>query len=179
MRPIDRGYRESQSVSARAEDSSIIAPAADPNQRTTRAFSPAHQLLLRPEEFHNNGGEKRQYFEFDGSPALQASSPAGHRFEKRPRHKTRGDRYDAVKLDGDDRGKRAKDKKSHGVEVKRAKRKRQGNMTSAREVMGSFNSESILNGRITVSARPEPFIRCFELTAWNVKDAAVLETWLV
>lgn len=179
MRPIDRGYRESQSVSARAEDSSMIVPAGDPNQTATRGFSPARQLVLPPEEFHPHRGEKRQYFEFDGGPALQASSPAGHRFEKRPRHKTRADRYDVVKLDGDDRGKGTRDKRSHGVEVKRTKRKKQDNMTSAREVMGSFNSEAILNDRITVSARPEPFIRCIALTEWFVKDSSVLGTWLV
>lgn len=153
LRSIERGRRESRSVSALEEDSSIIAPAGDPDRATTRGLPSASRLVLPPEEFHNER-EKRQYLEFGDGPPLQGSSPAGRRFEKRPRHKTRANRYDVVKLDHDDRGTGTRDKENHGAKVRRAKRKKQDNMTSAKEIMDSFNSESILHDRITVSASP-------------------------
>lgn len=132
-----RETRRNKRQRSLSDDSSFIAPkeSAD-NHRTQRSRSG----LAARDEYYERGNTKRQ----PGSgPEESGSSPApsspDHNFEKRPRHKTRSDRYDTVK-DHDS-----------GKEKKRKKKKKIDHLASSREVMDNFNSHSILSDRITVS----------------------------
>lgn len=72
-----------------------------------------------------------------------------YHFSKKARRKTRSDRYDTMRVHeprkaGKKKGKKPKDQKTtRGTKMA-------GDFSSAREVMGNFNSESILSDRITV-----------------------------
>lgn len=151
-----REYKRGPSVLE--EVSSIIAPDDERDEPATRIdLSPARPAL-RPaspaDESYYERGKKRQHPGLDDSLATRASSSGGHSFEKRPRRKTRGDRYDAVKHGDDYRGRKKRENELDGAGSKRDQKEKAkfDNMTSAREVMGKFVSNSILNNRITVSA---------------------------
>lgn len=79
-------------------------------------------------------------------------SAGQYHFEKKARHKTRNDRYDTKAHEPRKAGK--KKRKNTGDQSKSHGTRRGGDFSSAREVMGNFNSKSILSDRITVSASP-------------------------
>lgn len=121
-------------------------------------LSPTHSTRwhtpLADESYHERG-KKRQYTSLGDSLSPRAPSPAAHSFEKRSRHKTRTDRYDVAKHVKEDMARKRRMSETHEAESKRNKKKiKQRNMTSSREVMGKFVSNSILNDRITVRLYP-------------------------
>ena len=81
-------------------------------------------------------------------PPPASSHRESPRFEKRPRHGTRGDKYET-----------AKNKKSHSKQTsskahrKPDKKKRKG-ISTGKNVMSNFTSNAVLNDRITVSNIP-------------------------
>ncbi|KAI0456620.1 hypothetical protein F5B21DRAFT_145586 [Xylaria acuta] len=84
-----------------------------------------------------------------------ASSPMSHRniapaFEKRPRHKTKADKYDTKKLEGRKR-KGAGEHRPRG-----SKSNRRGPIVTGKNVMKNFTSEAVLNDRITVQPNMKP-----------------------
>lgn len=117
------------------EDSSIIVPIHDRLRNSAET----------PSCYYERGKRKQQVDSEASDHNYGASSPADHQFEKRARRKTRDDRYDTVKVDYHGRGKDPRTKPSN------QSTKRGLNMSSAREVMNNFNSNTILNDRITVS----------------------------
>ncbi|KAI0468664.1 hypothetical protein F4859DRAFT_197293 [Xylaria cf. heliscus] len=83
------------------------------------------------------------------------SSPKSHQsttpiFERRPRHKTKADKYD-IKKSGDCK-RREKDENY----PRRSKRSKRGPIVTGKNVMKNFTSEAVFNDRITVQANMKP-----------------------
>lgn len=79
--------------------------------------------------------------------------PGKNVYEKRPRRKTREDRYDSRKQ----RKKRAKPEADHKKEpspVKKSRNKSKQKLRSGKEVMTNFTSTAIPPGRVTVRLMP-------------------------
>ncbi|KAI1177600.1 hypothetical protein F4777DRAFT_199855 [Nemania sp. FL0916] len=88
-----------------------------------------------------------------------SSSPKSHAggtlaFEKRPRHKTRADKYD-TKKSGDGKKRKGTQKQDDNGPNKPKSKKRKHPATG-KNVMSNFNSGSILNDRITVQPSLKP-----------------------
>lgn len=114
--------------------------------------------VLRPAsvatESCHESGKKRPQQDSGGSVASVISSGTHYHFAKKPRHRTRSDRYDTAKVHEPRKARGRKKKsgdKSKGTAIRRA-----SGFSSAREVMEKFDSGSILSDRITASAAPFP-----------------------
>lgn len=127
----ERGKRDRSALN----DGPMVAPEIVGLNRNTGGFAPDR----RPQPI-----AEVRLSERDGSVDLL--SPGSFRedveFQKRPRRKTRTDRYDATKNDDATEERPRKGSKKS--------KKPKDSLTSAREVMEKFNSASILNERITV-----------------------------
>lgn len=132
------------------EDSSIIAP-IDDHHRVRDRVKPHSLCLSDTEECYYERGKKRQQTVSEaGSLASGALAHADHRFEKRARRKTRDDRYNTLSFDA--AGRERKSKKKDGKQNK----KKGDVLSSAREVMSNFSSNSILNDRLTMNPSLRP-----------------------
>ncbi|KAF3762499.1 hypothetical protein M406DRAFT_332878 [Cryphonectria parasitica EP155] len=133
-----------------AEASPVVAFDEDFGQtaRHRGASRPPQSDSLIEQRFYER--DKGHYCESGGSMKPPTSSPTNHQFEKRPRYKTRSDRYDVVRNDKSDRekSKEGKSRKPRGDTKK--DRKTRNQMTSAKEATDNFNSQSILSNRVTV-----------------------------
>lgn len=127
------------------KDSSIIAPLDDHHRFRDRVDTQLRCLPATKECYYERGKIRQQTVSEASSLASGAIAHADPHFEKRARRRTRDDRYNTIK--NDDAGKDKKSKKKSGKQS----RKKRNNMSSAREVMNNFNSNTILNARITVS----------------------------
>lgn len=125
------------------EDSSIIAPLDDHHRVRDRVETHSRRLPAIKECYYERG-KKMQAVSEASSIASGVISHADHHFEKRARRRTRDDRYDTTKVDN-----ATKEKKSKKIAGK--KNRKRDKLSSAREVMDNFNSNTILNDRITVS----------------------------
>lgn len=146
----DRRHKRLRASFGGREDSSIIAPRGlidSPPIRRPRV-NPAAKA-----SYHGRSQKRRQCGPDAGeSGSSPVPSPPAHNFEKRPRHQTKSDRYDTVKIDkASKEKKRMKRQQEIAADSKTYNRKR-SHLASAREVMDNFNSHSILSDRITVSA---------------------------
>lgn len=121
------------------EDSSLIA--LDYDRRPT----------LDAEVGYYGRGKKRRRSGSDDSLPSRAPSLADYQFEKRPRYKTRSDRYEVAKHDKS-RPKKRRENKMRDEESNRVKKRKMNPVASAKEVMDSFNSNSILTERMTVGS---------------------------
>ncbi|ROW11402.1 hypothetical protein VMCG_01571 [Cytospora schulzeri] len=135
------------------KDSSIIAPIDDHHRARNRVEIHSLRLPAAEECYYERGKKKQRTVSEANSFASGASVHADHHFEKRARRKTRDDRYDTLKTD--DVGKKKKSRTKAGKQSRRKRDK----LSSAREVMSNFNSNAILNDRITMqpSLRPGLF----------------------
>lgn len=80
------------------------------------------------------------------SPPTSCAS-AARAFEKRPRHKTRADKYDAKKLGSRKKRKKPSDEEQHQPRKSKSRRK---HLAIGKNVMNNFTSDAVLNDRITV-----------------------------
>ncbi|KAI1300272.1 hypothetical protein F5Y03DRAFT_230493 [Xylaria venustula] len=89
--------------------------------------------------------------------AIAALSPTGHvamAFEKRPRHKTRPDKYDSEKSNG---FKRREDARGQDERHSRgSKPKKRKHVLNGRNVMKNFTSDAVASSRITVHPNLRP-----------------------
>lgn len=124
-------------------------------QETVRA-QPKLPRIARPvsvaTESNHENKKKRPRMGSEDSEVSVVSAGQYH-FEKKARHKTRTDRYDTTRVHEPRKAGKKKRKKT-GDQSKSRGTRRGGDFASAREVMGNFNSKSILSDRITVSASP-------------------------
>lgn len=81
------------------------------------------------------------------SPTFYAT--AAPVFEKRLRHKTRADKYDAKKLGSRKKRKKPPDQERHPPRKSKSRRK---HLVTGKHVMNNFTSEAVLGDRITVRA---------------------------
>lgn len=137
--------REHQHLRDPAKDEQDLAQVQSRISKTARPAS-----VATDSEYES--GKKRPQ---PGSPlgsqdsVVSVISGRHYRFSKKARRKTRSDRYDTMRVHeprqaGKKKAKKPKDQKgTRGT-------KRAGDFSSAREVMGNFNSESILSDRVTV-----------------------------
>ncbi|KAI1428267.1 hypothetical protein F5Y12DRAFT_49838 [Xylaria sp. FL1777] len=92
--------------------------------------------------------------------AIRALSPMSHigakvpAFEKRPRHKTRPDKYDTKKLKGNKRRGKAAANDEH--QPRGSKSKKGNYAVNGENAMKNFTSEAVTNGRITVQPNLKP-----------------------
>ncbi|KAI1435289.1 hypothetical protein GGR50DRAFT_333732 [Xylaria sp. CBS 124048] len=87
------------------------------------------------------------------------SSPLSHviaapTFEKRPRHKTRADKYDTKKSRGHERKNKSPDPEEH--HPKKSRRRGKKIHVNGKNVMDRFASDAVLNDRITVQPNLRP-----------------------
>lgn len=101
-------------------------------------------------------GNKRRRPGSDDVLASHAPSSASYQFEKRPRHKTRSDRYDVARIN-EGRPRKREEKTRDGKYVRTQKNSRNA-VTSAKEVMDNFNSKSILTEHMTVGFIAGPIL---------------------
>ncbi|KAI1780118.1 hypothetical protein F4818DRAFT_166293 [Hypoxylon cercidicola] len=94
-----------------------------------------------------------------GLDHLNASSTTSHidesvKFEKRPRHKTREDKYET----GKKRRRGEENNADHGdhQKKKRKKSEKRKSMASSKNVVNNFTSDAVLNDRITVQPHLKP-----------------------
>lgn len=101
----------------------------------------------------NHENEKKRPRMGSEDSEVSVVSVGQYHFEKKARRKTRTDRYDTTRAH-EPRKAGKKKRKNTGDQSKSHGTRRGGEFSSAREVMGNFNSKSILSDRITVSASP-------------------------
>ncbi|ORY66015.1 uncharacterized protein BCR38DRAFT_429017 [Pseudomassariella vexata] len=80
--------------------------------------------------------------------SIELSSSGAYRFEKRPRHKTREDKYD--KIQKKHKRERSKDRGRHHRKKRNGKYEKRRALTSSKNVISNFNSDAVMNDRITV-----------------------------
>lgn len=147
------------------DDSSVIAPkglGGSSRGRRPRMDSAAEA------SYHGRGVKRRRSSpEPEEGGSLTIPSPPDHNFEKRARHKTKSDRYDAVKNEVAGKEHRREKRKKHAAAEPKKDGTKRSHIASAREVMDNFNSQTILSNRITVrtpmpssQARLIEFERC-------------------
>ncbi|KAI0443696.1 hypothetical protein F4803DRAFT_304642 [Xylaria telfairii] len=134
-------YKQSSS------DSSLIS---DTNLR--REFRELGHIATASK--HDEGSHHRPLNESEVDTA-GASSPTSHEiiaptFERRPRHKTKADKYNTKKAE--DRKRKGEDKHR----PRKSKSNKRGRIVTGKNVMKNFNSEAVLNNRITVPANLKP-----------------------
>lgn len=127
-----------------SNDSSIIGglqtPRNHPQMRHERVA--AHKYSAAPDQ----GSEELFVPQCSSPPEFQ---PAGlPQFEKRPRHKTREDRYDNKKRKREQE-KEGTTESRHKAREKSEKRRKRA-LVSTKNVMNNFASGAVLNDRITV-----------------------------
>lgn len=119
----------------------------------------ARPVSAATESNHENDKKRLRMGSEDSE--VSVISTGQYHFEKKARHKTRTDRYDTTRVHEPRKAGKKKRKKT-GDQSKSHGTRRGGDFSSAREVMGNFNSKSILSDRITVSASPPG--QCHRLT---------------
>lgn len=146
----DRRHERPRASFNRRDDSSIIVPrniAVGPRIRPLR-FNPA-----AGPSYHESGKNRRQPSpDAEENGSALGPSPPTHNFEKRARHKTKSDRYDAVKNAVASQEKKRKKRQEEAAADSKKDRMKRNHLASERDVMDNFNSHSILSDRITVSA---------------------------
>ncbi|KAI0404370.1 hypothetical protein F4802DRAFT_253928 [Xylaria palmicola] len=90
---------------------------------------------------------------------VDASLPASHNsralaFEKRPRHKTKADKYDSKKSGKHTKRGQVLDQDEHRPSVSRLKKRK--HTVTGKNIMNNFNSEAVLSDRITVQPNLKP-----------------------
>lgn len=123
--------------------------------------------------FQNRSPRQQQ----DASANLPSSGASSEivQFHKRPRRRTRADRYKVTKEDHATKEKQRKRPSERPDNSKKA----QDTLTSAREVIEKFSSASILNERITVGTRPIAPVLRHTILIWVAIDAATSGARLV
>lgn len=118
---------------------------------------PLPRMHRMKEKSYNKPEGKRQYSPHETLSRCSASGISTS-FERKPRRKTRDDRYDTVKRGIDVGIKRRPQKESRLEGSKRSLRNTElENMTNVREVMTKFVPSSVFSDRITVSEVPDVF----------------------
>ncbi|RYC57915.1 hypothetical protein CHU98_g8294 [Xylaria longipes] len=108
-----------------------------------------------PNSKHDEGSHHKPPGEAEVG-TVGASSPTSHKaispaFGKRPRHKTKADKYDTKK--SDDRKRKAEDERR----PRRSKWNKRRPIVTGKNVMKNFTSEAVLNDRITANLKPGLF----------------------
>lgn len=130
-----------------SSDSSLIS-------HISRSQEPRKEDRIEPRSRHEKRSRYKPLDEAEVN-VTGSSSPAPHRgkvlaFEKRPRHKTRADKYETLKVEGHDRRKKSPGRGEH--QPKRSKSKNKKPIVTGKNVMNNFASEAVINDRITVRA---------------------------
>ncbi|TGJ85231.1 hypothetical protein E0Z10_g3567 [Xylaria hypoxylon] len=92
--------------------------------------------------------------------ATVTSSPTSHigmvepAFEKRPRHKTRADKYDTKKPKDRKRSEEQRDQDKYQPRVSKSKKRK--HVVTGKNVMRNFNSGAVTNDRITIQPNLKP-----------------------
>lgn len=129
------------------ENDPIVAPKPWLDRETAIAGgSRSRHLRLISEQEPPDRGDSRRHRDEESTLSSNGPSQEDLRFQKKRRHQPRTDRYDVVKKK--DAVPEIQRKKPNKVSKK--KRQTKETLTSAREVMDTFSSASILNDRITV-----------------------------
>lgn len=145
--------RKHQHLRDPAKDNSVLGlcDKQDLAQVQSRISKTARPVSVATDSDYESGKKRPHSGSRMGSQdsVVSVISRGQYHFSKKVRRKTRSDRYDTMRVHeprqaGKKKGKKPKDQKgTRGT-------KRAGDFSSAREVMGNFNSESILSDRITV-----------------------------
>lgn len=148
-----KSRREHKQLQELAQDNSVIDRCDEQEPARVR---PGIPQIIRPVSAaavsNFESGKRRSHM---GSEDSVVSVISGVRYHpaKKPRHKTRVDRYDTTRAHEPRKAGKIKRKKP-GEHGKSNGSRGAGDFSSAREVMDNFNSKSILSNRITVSAPP-------------------------
>ncbi|KAK9789724.1 hypothetical protein SCARD494_08995 [Seiridium cardinale] len=144
------GYRRKKRPLSR--DSSLISTAYHDKAPAAYPYSVRqHAHAYDETSQHDSGGELDASDEELG--AQRSASPRPAQFEKRPRHKTREDRYDTEK--GRHQPAKCRDDGAHPRSNKRRKDDRRKLLLSSKNVMENFNSDAVMQDRITM---PQPLV---------------------
>lgn len=158
---LNQGLDRSRSLGWRPYNLPIAPIPLHNRQQGERRFDRDQPIARSPERFDNDSYSTRGYEESVAmgsdkenrkrhrSPERQQSpnfTSDDFAFERRPRHKTRPDRYDSRKRD-DGRARAAKGEAKGARKQTRAKKSR---LRSSRDVMNNFTSSFLGTSRITV-----------------------------
>ncbi|KAI0101612.1 hypothetical protein GGR51DRAFT_529586 [Nemania sp. FL0031] len=133
-----------------SDDSSLISDISPPRRSRKRSY-----VQPTPQQAENSRHKPLD----EAGVGTGASSPTSHigavpAFEKRPRHKTRADKYETKK--SEDRKKRG-GKPDQGEDLPgKSKSRKRKHLATGKNVMNNFTSEVILNDRITVQTNLKP-----------------------
>ncbi|KAI0136435.1 hypothetical protein BJ170DRAFT_10558 [Xylariales sp. AK1849] len=147
-------YRRDSRKRPNSDDSSFLSVVNHHRVHSAdHSSSPWHAYAYDETSLHDLPGK---IAESDREALSQRpAAPESPCFDKRPRHKTRTDKYDP-------RGKerRSPEKSEANAQRHRSKRSRKDRkpLLSSKNVMGNFNSNAVLNDRITVSQNLRPGI---------------------
>jgi len=149
--PLTKDYeRNPKRVKRESHDSSIIDDYDLPRQkwgRGTEEVSYEYEGRLRCRSPYESP--------VDNTDASPRAPDAGKilAFEKRPRHKTRADKYEREKLARDSK---KKNPPEEGKRARKSRSKKKKDIAIGKNVMNNFTSEAVTNDRITVCAHGEP-----------------------
>lgn len=139
------GRRISRSGSLQDSSNIGASPRRDPIRLGSDLAQDHGQTLISNGGYPDTHQKRKGPVPYDASEPSVLSAP-DETFEKRTRHKTRRDRYDVCKHDDGGKDRRMKGTRS----PRERKRRKREHLPSVREVMGNFQSDSILHERITV-----------------------------
>ncbi|KAI0392879.1 hypothetical protein F5Y17DRAFT_334203 [Xylariaceae sp. FL0594] len=149
--PVTKDYRRNaKKLKRKSHDSSLIDEYVPPQQRWENGAEGV------PREREGRLCSQSPY-EVAADSATDDSLPVsdageGLVFEKRPRHKTRADKYEKKESARD--GKRRKTEEGKNLRKPRAKKKK--DIAVGKNVMNNFVSEAVTNDRITVHPNLRP-----------------------